>query len=318
MVRTGASYQEIGHRVGLPAGQVYMIVTGLPADGSDVLAPERLADREGLIAKGSSQYLANPPTELPKEQPRVKEWIKARARADTPMQRAAAERTAEPPAIRDEDATDDVISVLGREHNQVKYLLEQLETIPGVRQGGSAAQQQRRVSIVDMIRERLAPHETAEEAHLWPAVRKALPDGDALADQALAQEQEGNEILAALEGLPGDDERFDDLVEKLGLALRKHVAFEDGVFLAVTRALPEARRGKLGRRVRKQERRAPTREHPHAPHTSPLGRPAAARAAAADRLRDAVGERPAERKGKEEHPPDPRQAGDQDSDADES
>lgn len=261
MVRSGASYQEIGHRYGLPPGRVYMIVTGLPADGGDVLAPERLAEREGLIAQGSSQYLANPPTELPKEQDHVKAWIKARARADGAMQRAAAERTPEPPPIRDKDATDDVITVLGREHNQVKYILEQLQAIPGASKGGSAAQQQRRVALVDMIRTRVAAHETAEEVHLWPRVRKVLPDGEALADQALEQEQQGNEILSALEGLPGDADSFDELAEKLGSALRKHVAFEDSVFLALRSAMPEDERAKLGRKIRKQHR-AHARERP--------------------------------------------------------
>lgn len=266
MVRAGASYQEIGHRYGLPPGRVYMIVTGLPADGGDVLAPERLAEREGLIARGSSQYLANPPTQLPKEQDHVKAWIKARARADGAMQRAAAARTPEPPPIRDEDASDDVITVLGREHNQVKYILEQLQAIPGASKGGSPAQQRSRVALVDMIRERVEAHETAEEVHLWPRVRNLLPGGEALADQALAQERHGSEILAALEGLSGDAEEFDGLAEELGAALRKHVAFEDSVFLALREAMSPDERDTIGRKIRKQYRRAPSRRRPRASH----------------------------------------------------
>ena len=60
-LRTGSDYQEVGERLGIPEGQAYMIATGLPADGSDVLTAEELRGREGVI-EGGSQALANPPT----------------------------------------------------------------------------------------------------------------------------------------------------------------------------------------------------------------------------------------------------------------
>jgi Hemerythrin HHE cation binding domain len=297
-LRAGRSYPEIGREFGVPAGQAYLIVTGLPADGSDVLGPESLASREGIL-DGSSQHLANPPTEVPTEDASVLAWTRARAAADLPMRQASQSRTAEPPEPAEQAV--DLVDVLGQDHNQVNYLAEQLQAIPGVRQGGSAGQQQQRVSIVDMIRIRLARHETAEEEHLWPTVRAALPDGAALADTALEQEQHGKDLLQALDGLPGDADRFDELVEQLVAALRKHVAFEDLVFGKVKQVIPAEQRAELGRRVQATERHAPTRPHPHAP---PGSRIAAAAVAPIDRLRDAVTERPAERAGRPEQPPD--------------
>lgn len=295
----GRSYDEVAADWGIPPGQAYLIATGLPADGSDVLGPEYLARREKLLTAGS-QALANPSLEVPSETETALAWVKHRVAGDEPMRRAAVTRTAEPPALEGEDRSDDVIDVLGRQHNQVKYLQEKLEALPGVRQGGSAAHQQMRVSIVDMMRERLSRHETVEEEHFWPAVRSGVPDGEQFADTALEQEQQGKDLLQALDGLAGDDDRFDELVEQLSAALRKHVAFEDRVFLAAKEHLPDEQRNELGRRISQSYVHAPTRPHPHAPAGSKI---AAAAAVPLDRARDAMGERPAKRKGKSEGTP---------------
>jgi hypothetical protein len=40
-----------------------------------------------------------------------------------------------------------------------------------------------------MVTVRLSEHERIEEEHFWPAVGKALPDGDEYAGKALRQEQ---------------------------------------------------------------------------------------------------------------------------------
>jgi hypothetical protein len=301
-VRAGASYEDVGAELRIPPGQAYMIATGLPADGSDVPSRSELLHSAGVV-EGSTQHLVGPDPELPSHKDAVSEWMKSRAAADAPLRRAGEERTAEPPPVQGEDETDDVVAVIGWDHSQVQFLLEQLETIPGVRKGGSRAKQEQRVSIVDMIRIRLSQHETAEEEHFWPAVRESLPDGDRLGDEALAQEQEGKDLLQALEGLPGDDDRFDALVEDLAGALRKHVAFEDTVLLEVKASVPPEVRSEVGRRFMAAKEHAPTRPHPHAPDRGAPLRVAAKLAGPLDQARDALGGRPAERKGQAEQKP---------------
>jgi hypothetical protein len=247
MRREGASYQEIGHRCGLPPGLVHLIVTGLPADGGDAPGPESLAHREGLTG-GSSQHLVNPPTELPEPKGSVARWLRARAHGDEPMRHAARARTPEPPPIREGEggaASEDVITVLGRDHNRVTYLLEQLKAAPGAG-----------AELIALVRERVLPHGRAEAEVFWPAVRRALPDGAALAEGGLAQGRETAEVLAALDGLDGADDRFDPLVERLSLTLRRHSALADRVFLAVADAVPLEERAALGRAVSEAEERA--------------------------------------------------------------
>jgi hemerythrin superfamily protein len=293
----GLDYAAAGQRLGIPAGQVYLIATGRPADGSDS-PPAAQVDAGELLP--SSQHLASPPHENPTSSTSVKEWIKARVAADAPMRAAAERRTAEP-AEPGTEGSQDLVMVLTRQHNQVRALQEQLETLPSHKTGGSPADLEARKSVVDLITVHLARHETAEEEYLWPAVRKALPDGDALADTAVQQEQEGTETLAELGKLdPGTDE-FDEAVEELVLQLRKHVAHEEKVFLRLREAVGGDEREELGKKLLAASKRAPTRPHPHAPKRSGAAVKAAAPGAAAlDKLRDAAGERPADRKGRPE------------------
>ncbi|MBO0816806.1 MAG: hemerythrin domain-containing protein [Actinobacteria bacterium] len=259
MLGAGLDYTAAADRLGIPAGQAYLIATGRPADSSG----SPTGQEQGLLP--SSQDLANPPHENPTGSESVQQWIRARVAADAPMRKAAEQRTAEPSADEPEDASTDVLMVLTRDHNMVRALVKQLSAIPGHKAGGTPEDESQRKSIVDMITVRVSRHEAAEEDLLWPAVRKALPDGDKWADGALAQEQEGKETLTALAGLePGSDE-FDSLVERLNAQLRRHVAYETEVFRRLREAMPGADREELGKQVLRAEKRAPARPHAKAP-----------------------------------------------------
>lgn len=299
LLRSGLDYPAVGERLGVPPGQAYLVATGLPADGSDAMTAAE-ARRPGWLPE-STQHLANPPAENPTSKEVVAYWMKARALADAEMRTAAKQRDAEPGPIEDPDNVREVTTVLGRDHNQVKAMLEQLETIPGRRKGGSVAHQAQRKSIVDMVTVALSRHESTEQEYLWPKVRRVLPHGDELARQALAQEQEGKDTLTALGRLAPDTAQFDELVEQLVLQARKHVAFEDTVFLRLTEAMSARSRTRLGRKIHFAEKLAPTRPHPHAPKRPAVAvKLAGAAAAPVDLLRDAVGHRPAKRKGRPE------------------
>ena len=77
LVEAGASYDEAGASLGIPAGQAYMIATGLPADGSMALAPEERV-RPGVLAQ-STQHLSNPPHVNPTVKPEIQAWVRGRA-----------------------------------------------------------------------------------------------------------------------------------------------------------------------------------------------------------------------------------------------
>lgn len=247
MVERGMSYEQVAEQYGVSPGFAYLVATGMPADGSDAFTAAE-EHRRGTL-RGSTQRLSNPPHEDPTTKDSVHRWIKERAAADVQMQQAASRRTAEPGEIRDPEGNHDVLAVLTRQHDQVTALVKQIETIPAHKKGASSAQVEQRASIIDLIAVALSRHESAEEQHLWPLVRRCLPDGDERADEALAQEQEGKETLAALGKTEPASDKFDNLVEKLITQLNRHVAFEDRIFLALLSAVSESDREDVGERV---------------------------------------------------------------------
>ena len=73
----GHSYETASRSLGIPAGQAFMIATGLPADGSDSPHPSELRGKR--LLPGSSQHLVNPPPFNPTRDEAVVGWVQARA-----------------------------------------------------------------------------------------------------------------------------------------------------------------------------------------------------------------------------------------------
>jgi hemerythrin-like domain-containing protein len=290
-------YGSVGQLLNVPAGQAYLVATGLPADGG-TYSPG-VDERPGLLS-GSTQHLAHgTATESnPTAKPQVHEWVKRMAATDAPMQAAARRRDAAPGDPLESEDTD-MITVLTRQHDRVTALIKQLKTVPGVSAGGSGVHQSRRSSIVDMITVALSKHEATEQEHFWPWVRSIFDDGDEMASTAFEQEQQGKDVLTALSKTEASDEHFDELAQQLELRARKHVAFEDRVLLALHEATSAADRAAVGARFLQAEARAPTRPHRHAPKRPGAAVKAAGAAGAViDAARDKLGDRPAERRGR--------------------
>jgi hypothetical protein len=77
LLEEGHTYETAGRELGIPAGQAYMIATGLAADGGDVPAPEELEGKP--LLPGSSQHLVNPPPFNPTRKQHVVDWVRERA-----------------------------------------------------------------------------------------------------------------------------------------------------------------------------------------------------------------------------------------------
>lgn len=300
-IGAGCDYESAAPRLRIPAGQAYLIATGMPADGGDTFPPSPELSRPGVI-KGSTQHLVYLHQEAanPTQKGEVHDWVRRRAASDPQMTAAARARDAEPAEPIDPEDTD-IRYVLTRQHDKVTALMEQLKTIPGVSKGGTEVHQSRRESIVDMMTVELSKHETAEQEHFWPKIRELFHNGEELVGHAMHQEQEGKDSLVALGKSSADDEHFDELAEELEKRLRLHVMFEDKVLLSLPEVMAQEDRRDLGEKISRAEKHAPTRPHPHAPK-KPGGavKAAAASAAPLDEMRDKLGDRPAQRRGRAE------------------
>ncbi|MGZ3357306.1 MAG: hemerythrin domain-containing protein [Isosphaeraceae bacterium] len=190
----------------------------------------------------------------------------------------------------------DALTFLRQQHESVLGMLEVLDVAP---RGDGA-----RVSGLETVVENLiiaeSRHEAIEEQWFWPAVRKALGDGDQLADQGIGQEDDGKKLLQTLlDGKPGEAS-YDDALEKFVAAAREHIDYEQQVvWPRFESAVSRDELERLGQRLEQAHKIAPTRPHPHTPSSSVVQKTMGVVAATVDRVVDAATGRD------KNHPPDP-------------
>jgi hypothetical protein len=106
------------------------------------------------------------------------------------------------------------------------------------------------------------PHAFAEEAVIWPLVRKLLPNGAALTVQVEQEHQEINELWSDLERTPVDDPRRSTLLDRITALLREDVRDEEDELLPqLSGRLTPAQARLAGHLWALVRRIAPTRPH---------------------------------------------------------
>jgi hypothetical protein len=131
-------------------------------------------------------------------------------------------------------------------------------------------------------------HAFAEEAVLWPVLRRVLPDGEELTLQVEQEHQEVNEIVVRLETTDPGPER-QALLDRLVVVLREDVRDEEDVLLPrLQEKLGRRDLTRLGWAWELVRRTAPTRPHPVVARRPPGNVLSALPLSAIDRTRDAV------------------------------
>jgi len=182
----------------------------------------------------------------------------------------------------------DIFTTLEHDHRAVLDILAALEDMTA-----SAAGQPTQM-LVDrggpLTRELIAAesrHEAAEEQYFWPTVKTKLPDGQRLAAHAVDQESEAKTVLAKLDGMSLDDERFMPLIQDFVKAARSHIEFEEQQVwpqLCPTLSMPE--RERLANKFARAKKMGPTHPHPHTLPNPAVLKTAGIAGAALDRGRD--------------------------------
>ena len=140
-----------------------------------------------------------------------------------------------------------------RDHVKLDLLLREL----GDRSGAAQEEALRKVCRL------VFPHGFAEEAVLWPALRRSLPDGHELTLDVEQEHQEINELVKSLEhGEPRDQGR-QQVIDRLIEVLRQDVRDEEDVLLPrLQEAVSAEQLRRLGVVWELVRRIAPTRPHP--------------------------------------------------------
>ena len=191
----------------------------------------------------------------------------------------------------------DALTFLRQDHKSVLGMLEVLDEAPS----GSGADISGLETLVTNLVIAESQHEAIEEQFFWPAVRDALEDGDALADEAIQQEQDGKKLLQRLvDSKPGEAE-YHEALQYFVQAGREHIAYEqDVVFPRFQAAVSREHLDKLGEKLERAKKIAPTRPHPGTPPNPTVLKTMGMVAATVDHVRDAFTGRAAD------NPPDPQ------------
>jgi len=178
---------------------------------------------------------------------------------------------------------------LASDHAEVKHILTQLE-LAGMRQGVFTAEQQaQRTRLAEQLVIEESRHEAIEEMHFWPAVREHLTNGDDMADTAIAQEEEGKEMLGKLGKLDAGTPEFEKLLADFARSARSHINYEEiHVWPRFRTALTKEQANELGSKLENAKKTAPTRPHPRTPASPMAQKTAGPLAAAVDKARDKI------------------------------
>src|SRR5687767_10663323 len=112
----------------------------------------------------------------------------------------------------------DAITLLTRDHRRVERLFGRVRN--------ERTADRKRDAQIEVTRE-ISAHSEAEEQVLYPAVRKFLPDGNRLADEALKEHHNVKESLAALDAVDPTAADYDERVRVVSLDVRNHVKEEE-------------------------------------------------------------------------------------------
>jgi Hemerythrin HHE cation binding domain len=132
-------------------------------------------------------------------------------------------------------------------------------------------------------------HAFAEEAVLWPALRRSVPNGEELTTQVEREHQEITETVAELERTDRGDPARPGLLQRTLELLRQDVRDEeDDLLPRLQQALDPQQLRRLGMTWELVRRTAPTRTHPIVARRPPGNVLAALPLSAIDRARDSL------------------------------
>ena len=182
------------------------------------------------------------------------------------------------------DQQRDVIEVLEHDHREVEQMFAELESLRGRTDDAS---QSRRKDLVEQVTIELVRHSVAEEVIVYPTVEGKVSAEEV--EHARKEHAQAEKTMARLEDLDPGDAGFDDELAELMREIRHHIDDEeDGMFPSMRRVLDVDELRKLGSRVEKFKKVAPTRPHPSVPHTAGPQLAVGPILALMDRMRDAA------------------------------
>jgi hypothetical protein len=172
-----------------------------------------------------------------------------------------------------------VLSRQRRDHVRLHQLLEELQSCDPYKSG----------PLLICLYRLVFPHAFAEEAVLWPVIRRLLPDGNALTLQVEREHQRINELVTRLEATPPGSEEWRAVLDGvIPLLLQDIRDEEDALLPRLQQVLSPRQLRLLGAQWELVRAIAPTRCHPIVSRRPPGNVLSALPLSLIDRVRDRV------------------------------
>lgn len=151
----------------------------------------------------------------------------------------------------------DLVDAVLADHHRLVRLLDDVAASGDARNRRELAEH----AIAELVR-----HLDAEERFLYPAVRRLLPDGDALTERALAGHSAAQQAMKGVQQADAASPEFEPALRAMIEDVRAHLATGERDVLPAVRAAGSADElAELGRGYEQAKRTAPTRPRPEAP-----------------------------------------------------
>ncbi|HEY8454760.1 MAG TPA: hemerythrin domain-containing protein [Actinopolymorphaceae bacterium] len=148
---------------------------------------------------------------------------------------------------------EDVVSLLMRQHGEIRNLFDQVEASRG---------EERREAMRQLVR-LLAVHETAEEEVVHPVARRAYDGAEQVVQQRLDEEHEAKQRLSDLEDMDPESDDFMPMLLALRTSVMQHARAEERYeFPHLRRTTSAERLRTMAKAVKTAESVAPTRPRP--------------------------------------------------------
>ena len=146
----------------------------------------------------------------------------------------------------------DITNFLARQHEQIRHLLQDVETSSGMA----------RESAFLQLRQLLAVHETAEEQVVHPRAMKDLDEDTSIVDERLAEEHKAKKVLTDLEKLDVDSTTFISMFADFKSDVIAHAESEEREEWPILRREEDpAALARMARTAQLAEKMAPSRPH---------------------------------------------------------
>ncbi len=166
-------------------------------------------------------------------------------------------------ALQLEDEGPDAVELLLEQHDRIRDFFDEFAEL-------SSRPSKRKDELVDLLITHLVKHAEVEELVFYPAVRSEMSGFDAEIDEDLEEHHAAELLLAELDHMSSDHDRFDAKVLVLREIVTHHLQEEEqDLFPKVREAIDQQRRRQLGAAMVRAHKIAPSRPHPFSPDEPP-------------------------------------------------